>query len=256
MGEQNVTTGEQVTRESIGELLANPWFCEELFDRTEDIVFFIKDRQARYVAVSNSLVARCRVSSKGDLLGKTCLELFPEPLASFFTEQDRQVLDKGVDVAGRLELHLYLGGARGWCLTDKIPLYDRAQNVIGLAGISRDLHGPGESSAAFKQVAEAVEYLRTHFSESLRIGDLAEKVGLSISRFERLVSKIYGLNPNQLLIKSRIDAASQMLADGNDSIADIAYACGYADHSAFTRQFRSAVGLTPSQFRAAAKQKP
>jgi AraC-like DNA-binding protein len=39
-----------------------------------------------------------------------------------------------------------------------------------------------------------------------------------------------------------------MLA-GEASVADIAQACGYADHSAFTRQFRATTGVTPSEYR-------
>ena len=35
------------------------------------------------------------------------------------------------------------------------------------------------------------------------------------------------------------------------SVAEVAHACGYSDHSAFTRQFRATVGLTPREFRRA-----
>ena len=31
-------------------------------------------------------------------------------------------------------------------------------------------------------------------------------------------------------------------------IADIAYECGYTDHSAFSRQFKSYVGMSPTQY--------
>jgi AraC-like DNA-binding protein len=39
------------------------------------------------------------------------------------------------------------------------------------------------------------------------------------------------------------------LEDPRRSIAEIAHACGYADHSAFTRQFRATTGLSPSELR-------
>jgi AraC-like DNA-binding protein len=51
-----------------------------------------------------------------------------------------------------------------------------------------------------------------------------------------------------MIIKTRLEAASRMLA-GDSSVSDIAQACGYADHSAFTRQFRATVGVTPSEYR-------
>jgi AraC-like DNA-binding protein len=33
------------------------------------------------------------------------------------------------------------------------------------------------------------------------------------------------------------------------TVAEVAYACGYADHSAFSRQFKAVVGLSPSEYR-------
>ncbi len=45
-------------------------------------------------------------------------------------------------------------------------------------------------------------------------------------------------------------AASQMLAETDQAVADVALASGFYDHSAFTRVFRSATGETPTRFRA------
>jgi AraC-like DNA-binding protein len=36
-------------------------------------------------------------------------------------------------------------------------------------------------------------------------------------------------------------------------VTEIAIACGYHDHSAFTRQFKATVGMTPSEYRAMQK---
>ncbi len=39
-------------------------------------------------------------------------------------------------------------------------------------------------------------------------------------------------------------------AEEEASIAEIAYQCGYADHSAFSRQFKALTGMSPVQYRA------
>ena len=49
----------------------------------------------------------------------------------------------------------------------------------------------------------------------------------------------------------RIDAAARLLLESDRTVADIAVECGYCDHSAFTRQFRSATSLTPTEYRRA-----
>jgi AraC-like DNA-binding protein len=64
---------------------------------------------------------------------------------------------------------------------------------------------------------------------------------------------VFHLTPRQLLTKTRVEAASRQLASGEGTIVDIAQACGYADHSAFTRQFRAVTGMTPRAFRRAAQ---
>jgi len=50
-----------------------------------------------------------------------------------------------------------------------------------------------------------------------------------------------------------MDAAVRRLREGDDAIARIALDCGYSDQSAFTRQFRQTVGLSPAQFRRVAR---
>ncbi|WP_426107732.1 helix-turn-helix domain-containing protein [Massilia sp. TSP1-1-2] len=53
-----------------------------------------------------------------------------------------------------------------------------------------------------------------------------------------------------MLLQPRLGAAMGMIeSDRTHSIADIAYACGYTDHSAFSRQFKSHTGMIPVQYR-------
>jgi AraC-like DNA-binding protein len=234
--------------------IADPWFAEALFDQTPDIVFFVKDRQARYVVVNETLVARCGLRRKSDMLGKTAAEVFPSPLAAGYVEQDRLVLDTGAPVRDRLELHIYPGGLRGWCLTHKFALLGPDGTIVGLTGISKDLQRPDEAREDYRPIARAVERLQHSFSEPLRIEELAQSAGVSVDRFERLVRRIFQLTPRQLLTKARIDAASTLLLDERRSVAEIAQACGYGDQSAFTRQFKATVGLTPSAYRDSLRQ--
>ena len=120
-------------------------------------------------------------------------------------------------------------------------------------GLSRDLVNPGLSHATppatYARVASVVERLQHDYAEPLQIGALAREAGLSIAQLERHVTQLYRVTPRQLLARSRLDAALALLA-GGDSIAAIAHACGYTDHSAFARQFRRSTGLSPRDYRA------
>jgi AraC-like DNA-binding protein len=223
---------------------------EKLFSQLPEVVFFVKDDKGRYARVNDTLLKRCGIRDRRQVLGLTAEELFPEPLGAGYTAQDQLVLEQGVEISDKLELHLYPGGAQGWCLTFKTPLYDAKGAIAGLVGISRDLHRPDEHDADYRRLARAVDHLQQHYAETVRLEALAESVGLSLDRFERLVKRVFYVTPRQLLTKTRIDAASKLLVETSSSIADIAYACGYCDHSAFTRQFKATVGVAPADFRA------
>lgn len=236
-----------------GSRLKDPWFFEALFDRLPHVVFFVKDREGRYIIVNDTLVKRLGATSKATLLGKKAEEVFPAPLGEAFTAQDSSVLNGHEEIRDQLELHLYPDGTRGWCMTDKFALRDEAGEVVAMAGMSRDLNEPDREGSAIRAVASVVDHMRGHYGDTLQVGDLAAAAGMTVARLERNVRRVYGVTPSQLLSQIRLDAAAQMLAGTDTSVGEIAVHCGYADHSAFTRQFRSTVGVTPSQFRASAR---
>ena len=101
-------------------------------------------------------------------------------------------------------------------------------------------------------VAVALEKLDKECGDArVSPSSLARDAGMSPSRFARLVKRIFNLTPGQLITQSRINAATNLLRDSRLSIAEVALGCGFYDHSAFTRAFRNATGLTPSEFREA-----
>jgi PAS domain S-box-containing protein len=220
-----------------------------LFDLLDDVVFFEKDAEGRYVRVNRTLVERCGLGQRDELIGRTAAEVFPEPLGARYLAQDRRVLREGTTIENRLELHLYPGGHEGWCLTHKMPIRDLSGRVTGLAGLSRDLHAPDEAQEDYAAVAKALRHLELNLDQPLRVSELADRAGLSTYQFERRMRRIFGLNPRQFLGKARIDAACGKLRESEEPIAQIALDCGYADQSAFTRQFRMTVGMTPRQYR-------
>ncbi len=227
---------------------------EQLFDHEHETAFFIKDSAGRYLAVNQSLVERCGFETKAELVGRHVRDIFPKELARLYAMQDQVVLRTGRPVIDHLELHWYAHRRPGWCLTTKLPMRDPAGNVVGLVGISCDLRAPGDRETIPASLASTLEYLETHCGEPLSPGKLAELAGLPPVRFARLIKRIFRLSPNQLIMQTRLAEVARLLVETDRSIADIAVSCGFYDHSAMTRAFRSATSLTPSQFRAMRKQ--
>ena len=237
-------------RQLLSQQIDDVFFAEPLFDALPDVVFFVKDTQGRYLVVNRTLVRRCGLKQKAALLGRTADQVFPNAFGSLYQEQDQLVLAGGDEIHYQLELHLYPDRDTGWCLTHKIALRDRQGNIVGLSGISRDLAMPDKAHPVYARIAAAAHFIHAHYDQAIGLADLARISGLSASQIERYFDRIFSLSPRQMIIKARLDAASKMLAGESDSVTGIALACGYHDHSAFTRQFKATVGITPSEYRA------
>ena len=229
--------------------LAAPLLAGELLELVPDVVFFLKDRHGRYVAANQTLVERCGRRSKADLLGRSVGDMFPAELAARYAEQDAAVLHHGTAIANKLELHLYPNGKAGWCVTTKLPLRDRTGRIVGLVGLSRDLHVGADGAGVPPPLVETMEFLRAHFAEAISPSVLATRAGLAPAKFTRLTKRLLQLTPGQLILQTRLQAATQRLRDTGDSVAAIAHDCGFYDHSAFSRQFKAATGLAPLAYR-------
>jgi len=218
----------------------------ELFEYLPDIVFFVKDIHGRYTVVNRTLTERCGCTAS-ELIGKTAADVFAGDLGLTYLEQDMALLKSGDPIIERLEMHIYPSGARGWCLTTKVPIKDSARKICGLAGISRDLRETGESSLG--AIAPALAYIREDIAAKHTVSSLACMCGLSVYQFEERMKRFFQLTCGRYISKVRIDTGCNLLQTGEMSIAEIAQVCGYADQSAFSRQFKSLVGMTPGEYR-------
>ena len=223
---------------------------EQLFDHTPDLAFFIKDAAGRYLAVNQSLLERHGLRDKSQMLGRRPSDICPGDFGRIPAEQDASVLRTGKPIIEHMELQWYLPHKPVWCLTTKLPMRDAAGAVTGIIGISKDVRSPVAPQEIPAGVAAALARLETAYSDPITPSELARIAQLPAARFARIIKRIFSVSPIQLIAKTRIAAASLLLRESDRSVAEIAHACGFYDHSAFTRAFRAVVGVTPTQFRA------
>lgn len=229
--------------------LASPMVSELLFDHLPDLTYFVKNQIGQYIAVNQTLAERCGASTKEELIGRVATETFAKPFGHHFLAQDLALIRTGKSLINELEQHPYPRRGTGWCLTTKLPLRDSAGSVIGLVGMSRDLHLPKEDTSDFDSVARVVETIRGQLDEPLKISHLAESVGLSTWQLDQRMREVFGVTVSQFILQTRMDAAAKRLQQSSQSIVQIALSVGYGDQSAFTRQFRKTFGMTPRAYR-------
>ncbi|TVQ18293.1 MAG: AraC family transcriptional regulator [Spirochaetaceae bacterium] len=81
------------------------------------------------------------------------------------------------------------------------------------------------------------------------VGDAASYAGMRAETFRKAFVRVYGVSPTRYRVESRIAAARDMLSELDVPVAQVAARLGYADQFAFSKQFRSIVGCSPTEFR-------
>ena len=105
---------------------------------------------------------------------------------------------------------------------------------------------PSENSTIFL----IRDYIGQHFGDDqLSIKAISEHVHLSTSYICTLFKTETGQTLNQYITEYRIERAKLLLADPRNKIADISARVGYSDGNYFSKSFRKAVGLSPSEYR-------
>ena len=101
------------------------------------------------------------------------------------------------------------------------------------------------------RIRRAQDFIRENLTDGISLKEIADAAGdVSPYHFSRLFKQATGFSPYQFLIECRVLMAQQLLrAKRGLSLGEIAFRCGFADQSAFTRCFRQRTGLTPKQYR-------
>ncbi|MDZ8118446.1 AraC family transcriptional regulator [Pontiella agarivorans] len=229
--------------------LGDPASIITLFNQLPDIHFFMKDRQSRYTGFNRNFAQRLGYKNVTDLLGKTTEETCPPELASAYIKDDLDVMQSNRPSYDILELNQSYDGTMNWFVTTKIPLHDQNGQVIGLAGIARDIKRAKAALEHFQRFEKVFMYIENHVSERIEIPELAALMHVSVSKFERDFKKFFRTTPSQYIIQFRIKSACRLLAESTRSIAEISGECGFYDQSSMTRSFRSHLNISPSAYR-------
>ena len=98
-------------------------------------------------------------------------------------------------------------------------------------------------------VDEIDECIKHHDDETLTLRFLSRKLGCSEFHTTRKFKEISGMQFRDYLRLRKLAFAIKEVRDSDKSILDIAFDHGFSSHEAFTRAFKNAYGVTPSEYR-------
>lgn len=142
-----------------------------------------------------------------------------------------------------------------------LRLLDRPNDVPVLApAIEREIHwrllksdqgalicqlGLADSRTA--QIGRAIRWIREHYAEALRIDEMAEVVGMSVTSFHRHFLRLTSFSPLQFQKQIRLQEARSRLLSSSENVATVGFAVGYGSPSQFNREYRRMFGVPPGR---------
>jgi PAS domain S-box-containing protein len=155
----------QLQSEIDDRLLAEETLSEErrmlraLIDNVPDFMY-VKDGRSCFVVANASLAKSMGVSSPADLLGKTDFDFHPKRLASQYYDDEQLVMRKKKTLFEHEEEAVDVAGNRTALLTTKVPLFDKNGQVVGIAGVGRDITERQRVEREMQRAKEAAEAAR------------------------------------------------------------------------------------------------
>ena len=92
-------------------------------------------------------------------------------------------------------------------------------------------------------------YIDRHYTEPLTLSELAQSVSLEKTYFSALFKRVIGLSPCEYITVKRVERAVYLLKSTDDSVLDIAVACGFNNTANFNKLFKKYAGTVPKSIR-------
>jgi transcriptional regulator GlxA family with amidase domain len=108
--------------------------------------------------------------------------------------------------------------------------------------------GHGAVAALLKQ---AIGIMEKNIERTVKIPDVAESLGMSQRKLERLFNKHFSCSAVAFYRRVRLQHARALLTQTDMSVLDICVACGFASSSYFSKSYAEQFGMRPREHRLA-----
>jgi transcriptional regulator GlxA family with amidase domain len=131
-------------------------------------------------------------------------------------------------------------GILGVCVVEFLRLSDDEERVM-------------RSRANTTMIAGALDYVSFHYMEEIKISSLAHACNISESHFRRVFEEGMNMKPVDYINLIRIQNACELLKKTEKNMEEVASASGFASISAFNRNFKKVLNISPYQWKKSAE---
>ena len=129
-------------------------------------------------------------------------------------------------------------------------------SILHDLSISRNMHtlsdatfSNAELSYNSRRIERSIEYMNQNFQKPITLTEVAKLANMTDVSFSRFFRSRTGITFMDSLLEMRLGHASRLLIDTTQSVAEVAYICGFNNISNFNRLFKKKKGCTPKEFR-------
>ena len=98
-------------------------------------------------------------------------------------------------------------------------------------------------------IEPGVKYINKNYtSENISITKISELCSITPEYFRKIFREFFGESPITYINKMKISRAKELISSEMYSISEVCELSGYADPSHFSREFKKAVGVSPSEY--------
>ncbi|MEM8968433.1 MAG: AraC family transcriptional regulator [Bacteroidota bacterium] len=115
--------------------------------------------------------------------------------------------------------------------------------------LSGESFSPDLSEKTSDRLDKVQQYVEDHYTEKISLAQVADLVNMTESSFSRFFSRVMQKPFFSFLNEYRINRASKLLIESEQSIAEIGFSCGYDSLPFFYKQFKKIKGYSPRAFR-------
>jgi AraC family transcriptional regulator len=108
---------------------------------------------------------------------------------------------------------------------------------------------PSQGALVAWQVNRVRGYIDAHLESSIQIRDLAAVARRSSAYFCRAFKTTFGETPHAFVVGRRLHRAAELMLTSDDTLSQVALACGFADQAHLCKMFRQRHGQSPAVWR-------
>ena len=99
-----------------------------------------------------------------------------------------------------------------------------------------------------KRMKRISEYIEQNYQDSIRLSDIAEQEGITVTHLSHLIRKHFGMSFQEYLKNKRLENAVRMIHTGR-TLSEISALCGFSELKYMTKAFQEAFQMSPAEYR-------